>query len=253
MKKIILLITLNISTHLFAQEHNNPYVYPVDRETTSTVTKTSFYQEFFSVINLYYPELLNFRIQVLPIPEWEQAYLTAYTAQVGDVMKLGFWGGMARVPGMNDEAVTLITCHEVGHLLGGAPYIAIDHPMYEDVSSEGQADYFATKECLKRVWKNSDLKEVHDLPLALDKICKKRSHTSYDLRLCQKVMKGIEGFRHVMELLKKESGMLNYNGHAHEVVTETIYNAYPSNQCRFDTLVAGLFDEPRPKCWFVDN
>ena len=43
-------------------------------------------------------------------------------------------------------------CHEVGHHLGGAPFMP---KYYEDYylfrgSSEGQADYYATSNCLKK-------------------------------------------------------------------------------------------------------
>lgn len=47
-----------------------------------------------------------------------------------------------------------ILCHEIGHLLGGAPYIFINPGDWGEISAEGQADYFAAAKCMKRVWAN---------------------------------------------------------------------------------------------------
>jgi len=61
------------------------------------------------------------------------------------------------------DVVALIMCHEVGHALGGFPFKhgvaqktqaeGLKSNQFGTVSAaEGQADYFATKECLPRLW-----------------------------------------------------------------------------------------------------
>ena len=55
-------------------------------------------------------------------------------------MGLSMSGGLARVRGITQDALALVACHELGHLLGGSP------------QNEGQADYFATAKCLREIF-----------------------------------------------------------------------------------------------------
>ncbi len=252
--KYIFIMYLFIVTALQFSAVAKKYSYEVGDETTSTVTKESFHRIFYEIYGLYATELAQFRIPVVPIAQWENPYFSAYTAEVNGVMKMGFWGGMARVPGMNDDAVALITCHEVGHLLGGAPYIAINLPTYEDVSSEGQADYFTTKECLKKYFEGQrNTIDYLALPRTSeeDQLCSYLEVSDWDEALCVRVAKAIGGFSHVLKLLKEEEGgPFSLTGHDDQEVDETLFNSYPSNQCRINTFTAGLFDQPRPRCWY---
>ncbi|WP_438027199.1 trypsin-like serine peptidase [Sorangium sp. So ce233] len=61
------------------------------------------------------------------------------------------------------DVVSFIACHEIGHALGGFPFKRshVQHRQVEGLatgqygtvsSAEGQSDYFATKECLPRIW-----------------------------------------------------------------------------------------------------
>ncbi len=236
--------------------HAKKYSYEVGDTTTSTVTEKSFITVFYEVIGLYQKELSQFRIPVAPIPEWTNPYITAYAAEANGVMRLGFWGGMARVPGMNDDAVALIMCHEVGHIIGGAPFIKIDQPMYEGLSSEGQADYFATKECVKKYFGSKKdtlnyLYKVYESNSSEAQLCKFMGMTDLEEAICLRTINGLIGFSHVVELLKaEEGGSFSLLSEDENVVEETLYNSYPSNQCRMDTFLAGLFDQERPLCWY---
>lgn len=246
----LFLIFFLTSSILKAEEK---YFYEVDDPTTSTVTKESFYQHFYGVTSLFFQEMLIFRLPIQLAPEWEQPYFTAYTAEVNHKMKLGFWGGMARIPGMNDDAIALITCHEVGHIIGGAPYIQIPLSQYDGLSSEGQADYFATNICLKEYFLTladtiSYLNK--SLPKKLQDQCKRFSDQTIGKAICLRVMNGIEGFRHVMMLMKPELGNVQYHLEDTSIAQQTNFNNYPTNQCRVDTFKAGLFNEKRPACWF---
>jgi len=77
-------------------------------------------------------------------------------------------GGLAHTP---IDRITLVGCHEMGHLIGGFPFLggveiigsdggprtAEEHALIgTSEGAEGQADYFATKECLPRTWGNDD-------------------------------------------------------------------------------------------------
>lgn len=86
----------------------------------------------------------------------------------GRIWEIIVEGGLARVP---IDRITHVGCHEMGHLLGGFPFLAgleisgsagrprtaEDHAAIgTSEAAEGQADYFATKECLPRAWGDDD-------------------------------------------------------------------------------------------------
>ncbi|AUX46547.1 uncharacterized protein SOCE26_080530 [Sorangium cellulosum] len=65
--------------------------------------------------------------------------------------------------GLTRDLAAFIGCHEVGHALGGFPFkdgppqrtqvAGLEEGQFGTVSSaEGQADYFASKDCLARIW-----------------------------------------------------------------------------------------------------
>ncbi len=212
------------------QAQDERYYFPIDKKTTSTVTSESFHRVFFTIISLYSKEMSRLDLPLALEPEWENPYITAYTVRLSDRIRLGFWGGMARIDGMNDQAVALITCHELGHVFGGAPFIAIDHEQYKNISAEGQADYFASSECLPRYYEFLNIEDQeHELYMALS------------------------GFLNALRLLKPHRGEVNLLGTSSEVTEQTLYNSYPSNQCRIDTYKAGLSNEPRPACWYLGD
>tara|TARA_Y100000296_G_C5020302_1_gene179515 strand:- start:277 stop:576 length:300 start_codon:yes stop_codon:yes gene_type:complete len=86
LRTFVLLLLLSSSLSVRAEEVR--YSYSVDDETTSTVTQTSFLQHFYGVIVEFQTELSEFRIPVVPLPEWENPYFTAYTAEANGVMSL---------------------------------------------------------------------------------------------------------------------------------------------------------------------
>ncbi|MGZ3709166.1 MAG: hypothetical protein ACXWPM_10465, partial [Bdellovibrionota bacterium] len=54
-------------------------------------------------------------------------------------------GGVARAPEMDEDALALAVCHELGHGYGGEPYT----DTYNRIAAEGQADYFGgSPECI---------------------------------------------------------------------------------------------------------
>ncbi|MEC7277418.1 MAG: hypothetical protein VXV96_13950 [Bdellovibrionota bacterium] len=251
MKVILLSLTLLSLTSLSAKK----YSYGVDEATTSTVTKESFHQHFFGVLALYQEAFLKSGETVVPMPEWDNPYLTAYTARMGEIIKLGFWGGMARIPGMNDDAVALITCHEVGHILGGYPYLTLAHEMYHGISSEGQADYFATRECLKKYFRIEEETPTYlerEFPKTWRELCQKEPSSSLEEAICLRSLNAIDGFKSVVLLLKEDQGSFTMGFSSLPGASETLFNSYPKNQCRMQTLLAGLFDQERPACWFVN-
>ena len=110
-------------------------------------------------------------------------------------------------------------CHEIGHHLGGTPQMAIADQIF---STEGQADYYATGICLKKVW-----------PQATGTRLKKVS------LVAAKTLASVMG--------EKAPSAKTPDRH---VVKETLAE-HPNTQCRLDTMLAGIENQSRPRCWFA--
>lgn len=100
---------------------------------------------------------------------WSSTVSGAQAAtQPGKIWEIIAEGGLSRDPA---DRITHVGCHEMGHLVGGFPFLsgieiigstggprtAEDHALVgTSEGAEGQADYFSTKECLPRAWGNDD-------------------------------------------------------------------------------------------------
>lgn len=68
------------------------------------------------------------------------------------------YGDPSQESKLTEDVLTIITCHELGHLWGGYPFHSRAVPtdniekMGTMYSGEPAADYFATKDCLPRLW-----------------------------------------------------------------------------------------------------
>lgn len=112
---------------------------------------------------------------------------------------------------------------------GGSPYVMAPRPQgihtfrnpFENLSVEGQADYFATKECLNKLWPKEN----------------------------SRIEKSIENVAIIYQEINNDFFQLFEDFSIHESskgkVQETLSRpgVYPSLQCRVDTMLAGLFDQ----------
>lgn len=203
MKLIGLVLAICLSTPLFA-----------------AITKSEL-QEVFFALKEAYPEHKIDLNALGPGPEFwwnleaQRASYSAGKASSGEVIHhLFFFGGLARLPEMNQEGAALILCHELGHGIAGPPF-------KEGSSSavEGEADYFATYSCMRRLG----------------------------------IVSILSGIEVQLTLINKEGVPASFDQRDELVVDEINRDPsfYPSNQCRLDTLLAGARGQERPRCWWV--
>src|SRR6478609_9034269 len=64
--------------------------------------------------------------------------------------RVHMYGGLARRPEVTPDGFTLVVCHEVGHHFGGYPFVRDAYW----AANDGQADYFSTLACARRLWQN---------------------------------------------------------------------------------------------------
>jgi len=132
----------------------------------------------------------TFRLEL----NWNDTSASAGAApNSGRIWDIVVGGGFADVA---QDAITFTVCHEMGHILGGFPFMNGDGPHTEDeraeygtvLSAEGQADYFTTKECLPRVWGSDDNSVYEHLAPELKDRCDEAYGDVLDRQLCYRIL-----------------------------------------------------------------
>lgn len=173
--------------------------------------------------------------------DWSDGAVNMWAFRYGDEYWLEIPGGMARYHLIIEEAFLTSLCHELGHLLGGAPRNG-------QISYEGQADYYATRVCIRKLLKalapDKDVEIDSDVELACASATEKTP-------FCERAMQGAKSLSsYYAELEKSPFPQITSPSQAN--ASET-FSQHPPAQCRLDTFVAGYFDRPRPRCWYHSN
>ena len=127
------------------------------------------------------------------------------------------YGGILVHSQINESALMLLLCHEIGHYLGGQPLQSKDGWS----STEGQADYYSATNCAHLIGLNEAT--FIDAALRLTKMYAEVTREPVpELDSCD------------------------------ERVTPRTNFGYPPIQCRLDTLIAGWRGNDRPRCWFKE-
>jgi hypothetical protein len=125
--------------------------------------------------------------------------------------------------------MSLVVCHELGHVLGGIP-------TYKGraAANEGQSDYYATLACSRNLWLGKNLAEPEELDSFVKANCDKQHRTRAAQLTCYR---GMDAGLHLAKLLSF-GGQVSYSTPDRSVVRQTS-NTHPAAQCRLDTYVAG--------------
>jgi len=212
---------------------------PPGAAKTGTVTQQKADQVILKLFFLFYSEV--YQKTGLPLilqNRWEDPYFgaSASKSEIPNSIAVYARGGLVRVPEMTEDILALVLCHELGHVLGGAPYQ--DVPGAEWTSVEGQADFFASSRCLPSYFQN-----LAEGKLEPKELQRKVLETSLATVL----------FFQKYSLAEKEP--ISLEKAAPEIATSLDRIRYPSLQCRLDTFKAGAscVTEPAtckaPACW----
>ena len=208
---------------------------------------------------------------------WKSNTVNAFAEQDSRSFKITIYGGLARHKSMNEDSVTLTLCHELGHHLGGYP----KKSMNKWSSAEGQADYFATMKCGRKIWEKQDNETAIanlSIPSAVKNQCEEAFAGKADRALCMRLNMAGRGLALMFQDLESDSLEPRFETPSSEI-TRTMNYMHPYNQCRLDTYFMGSlchvdkainFDDDnetigacnlklgdklgnRPKCWFVSR
>ena len=211
---------------------------------------------------------------------WTDDTVNASAERQGNTWVLNMYGGLARHPLTNKDTFYLVACHETGHHLGGAPQVSSFFGGSQWASNEGQADYYASLDCMRFMFNekdNEDFVNKNTIDPTLLVKCGSTYTTQAEKNLC--VRMGAAGLNAALmfQSFKKNSKTSDpsFTTPDKNVVSRTDDN-HPEPQCRLDTYFAGalcfhdLTVEPgqtdtsvgtcseakgatvgvRPHCWF---
>jgi len=198
---------------------------------SSPKTEERFNEIIAQVTSLYVPEFNRLNINFKVAKDFKDPTLNAFAKKDGKNWTLNFFGGLYKSSSVTDDGFALVVCHEIGHLIGGAPFYYASSN-----SSEGQADFWATSVCMKKyaaefkkssVLKNARAKNRCDL-----------HYTEFEEQnTCYRTANAAESlatFFASANLTTKPNfdrnnySKLNYTNDKH-----------PEAQCRLDTYIAG--------------
>jgi hypothetical protein len=190
------------------------------------------------------------------------------------------FGGLARHPLMTSEGFILVACHEIGHHLGGFPRYQGD----SWASTEGQADYFSTAKCARKVLAamgdNQTWLKTATVEFGVRQACNASfSGSPEEAAICMRSAMGGLALAHVLgSLSSNDIGKIDFANRDRNIVTVS-EEGHPAAQCRLDTYFAGAVcrisaDQPfglndsrtgachpsrmenfgaRPACWFAET
>ena len=172
----------------------------------------------------------------------------------------------------------IVLCHEIGHFLGGQPYVvgvqltpAVRSNAPKKMSCEGQADYFATSECLRKlttVIPDLFSKNTGIINPYLNAECEKSYTDSMEIKVCQETLVASYQasiiYQKIMEQLKVPASFFSKIDNEKSDRTLNLVGEYPTLDCRYETFINGALCSgknsnvcsdmkwSRPACWFQD-
>ena len=242
-----LLSLLLLSTQLFSVPFNHCFFLPENNLAIPTGIKNQglTLEQYNAVIdkveNIYTPIAASYGKKLQINRLWESPIVNAGTYVQGNTWVINMYGGYARHPAISEDGYALVLCHELGHHIGGAP-------KKESVrwsSGEGQADYFATLKCLRKVFRKDDniavVAAMTNIPPIITEKCHGPFKEEWEAALCIRTsMAGISpgnisaDIRGTTppDIMNSDTG-----------IVEELFTGYPEPQCRVDTYFQGSICE----------
>jgi hypothetical protein len=194
-------------------------------------------EEFERVIqeaqNAFGPIVEAFGEELEIVNKWNDSTVNASALQGFGSWTVTMYGGLARRPEITSDGFALVLCHEIGHHLGGFPFVS------GWGANEGQSDYFATNHCAPYLWKNdleinATFKDI--IPEAPKTQCESSYKDENDRNLCYRIMSASKSISNLLGSLTNTE--VFYDKPDSKVVNKTV-NSHPAAQCRLDTYMAG--------------
>lgn len=210
---------------------------PVGDKMAGNMTEARFLEIVGKVEAIYSPIIKDMGATLKMNNNWKSTTVNASAQQTGSTWQVNMFGGLARHKLTTDDGFMLVVCHELGHHIGGAPRYDRNTDW---ASNEGQADYFASLKCMRRVIENDDNISIV-AGMTIDAEATTKCQTIYksdsEVALCQRVAMAGKSLGQLLGSLGGSSNV-NFNTPDKKVVKATV-DSHPAGQCRLDTYFQG--------------
>jgi hypothetical protein len=167
---------------------------------------------------------------------WDSPELNAYAGKNGSEWKIVFHGALYRDKRVTDDGFIMTVCHELGHLLGGAPF-----KLGQETSAEGQADYWASSVCAKKYFTEYPENVVMSNGYVRDQCTKKYDNDLAAQKICYRTT--MAGYSLATFLGLQSQGKQPRFETPDKHVLDVTDQLHPLSQCRLDTFLAGALCE----------
>jgi hypothetical protein len=214
------------------------------------LTEDQFKATLKRVETLYLPDVAALGGKLFIWPRWNEDNVNARATRYGTFWYVHVFGGIARFPSMTTDGLALVTCHELGHHLGGLPK-TMDWLGNDWATNEGGADYFATLKCLRRVFSQDDVAtngaivENHPVSDYAWAKCDQQFSDQLERLVCKRSAIASLGVAKMFQQSRNEPQPPSFETPDLHVVPKTD-NAHPATQCRLDTFFAGALCAANP-------
>ena len=233
MKCFLLLSCFLVSTVLFAQPkttfmpENNLHLQ--DGMFDNGMTEETFNAVIDEVETYYKPIISGHGADLIIERNWKDATVNAYASQSGSTWTIAMFGGLARRPEVTPDGFAMVVCHEMGHHLGGFPFVS------GWAAAEGTSDYFAMHACAKALWAHSE-NTTEQIDSVARELCDTNLDPNQDRALCYREMNAGYSLANLLGALGGTK--VSFSTPDKSIVKRT-YSSHPKAQCRLDTYVAG--------------
>lgn len=266
--------TISVQARFLEQD-----IYLPESELNSITKVSNDFKELVKRIHKHYDNEINHKGAILKVDyDLSSSAVNAYASREKNIWKITFKGGLLRHKKFDRDLFALILCHELGHHIGGSPLKFPGHVDRGWVSTEGQADYFATNSCLKKLFHHEDNAGIISnikLPIQIVDGCANFQNIN-DQNLCKRssliAIKGGEFTRSLGRTRRGYKYPLPKIDNPDQTVVKKTSIMHPNPQCRLDTYFQGslctaiefplsdpysnctdiysAYSGARPRCWY---
>lgn len=197
------------------------------------ISESQFQSVLLSVEKIYSPIVKSMGATLEINRLWSSEEVNAFASRKQNIWRVDMHGGLARHSAITTDGLALITCHEVGHHLGGSPRYNRDW-----ASVEGQSDYFATLKCLRKVFEA----EMPEWNGSVDRVAQEKCDAAFGSRtlnskLCGRIAMAGKSAASLSQALGGGAAP-RFDIKDPSVVSSTM-ESHPKTQCRMDTYFNG--------------
>lgn len=158
-------------------------------------------------------------------------------------VEINMYGGLARRQEITPASFAIVLCHELGHAYAGVPYVYTP----TELSAEGMSDWYSTRHCLKRIWER--VPKLQQLAASYEPFIEENCVPNDSL--CRNGLEGARGLTNLLGFILGDDELAAFETPDETVVSKTVLSYPATVQCRLDSYAAGVFGQPKPRCWFA--